>query len=245
MAGTLLVALALFGTIAAAGMASPPPTVTWEDGRVSAKFEGVPVDEAVAALAQATGVEVRGALRERRDIHAAFDRARFLDVLNRLVGEQSFTITYDAAGQPRRIDLLGMPGEPPAARSAPDGFANLVRGYGAVRLPKVLADALGRQSADLPWVLRKGSRHRDPAVAAAAIALFVRTVEAEPTLHNALLRTDDGRLTHVLRIWFGPSTEQCLGALAEATHDPLLRSKARRLEQKLRVGQPGAGGPAT
>ena len=240
-----MVALALLGTIAAPGIASPP-TVTWEDDAVTATFDGVPVDEAIAALARAAGVEVRGELQEHREIRATFERARFPEVLDRLVGEQNFTITYDRAGHPRRVDLLSMPqDEPPAARSSRDGFANLVRGYGAVSLPPVLANALGRQRAELPWVLRRSARHRDPAVAAAAIGLFVRTVEAEPALHRALLRTDDDRLTYVLRIWFGPGTEQVLGALAEETHDPLLRSKARRLEQQLRVGPPGAGAPAT
>ena len=246
MAGILVVALALLGTIVAPGIASPP-TVTWEDDTVTATFDGVPVDEAVAALARATGVEVRGELHELRDIHATFERARFPEVLDRLVGEQNFTITYDAAGRPRRVELLGMPevSEPPAWRGSPGGFGNVVTAYGEVSLPPVLADALGRQRAHLGWVLRRSARHQDPAVAAAVIALFVRTVDAEPGLHDAFLRTDDARVTRVLRIWFGPGTERFLGTLAEETHDPLLRSKALRLEKQVRVGQPGADGPAT
>jgi hypothetical protein len=243
--GVLVVALALLGTIAP-GLASPP-AVTWEDDTVTATFEGVPVDEAVAALARAAGVEVRGAVQEQGDIHARFERARFPEVLDRLLGEQNFTITYDAAGRPRRVELLGMPGvsEPPAWRGTPGGFGNVVTGYGEVGLPPVLANALGRQRADLGWVLRRSARHQDPAIAAAAVALFVHTVDAEPRLHDALLRTDDAKVTRVLRMWFGPGTERLLGALAEETHDPLLRSKALRLEQQLRVGQPAADGPAT
>jgi hypothetical protein len=243
VARVLVVVLALLGAVAR-GLAAPP-TVTWKDGAITAVFDGVPLDEAVAALARAAGVEMRGELLEQREVHATFERVRFPEVLDRLVGEQNFTIVYDAAGQPRRVELLGMPQDPPAPRSSPDGFANLVRGYGTVTLPPVLAGALGRQRADLPWVLRRGARHRDPAIAAAAIDLFVHTVEAEPALHTALLRTDDDRLTYVLRIWFGPATGQCLGVLADETHDPLLRSKARRLEQQLRVAEPGGDAPAT
>lgn len=191
MAGILVVALALLGTIVAPGIASPP-TVTWEDDTVTATFDGVPVDEAVAALARATGVEVRGELHELRDIHATFERARFPEVLDRLVGQQNFTITYDAAGRPRRVELLGMPevSEPPAWRGSPGGFGNVVTAYGEVSLPPVL-------------------------------------------------------VARLLRIWFGPGTERFLGTLAEETHDALLRSKALRLEKQIRVGQPGADGPAT
>jgi hypothetical protein len=246
VAGPLLVALALLGTIVAPGVASPP-AVTWDDGTISATFEGVPADEALAAVARAIGVEVRGELHERSDIHARFDRVRFADVLDRLVGEQNFTITYDAAGRPRRVELLGMPEAPESSpvRGSPEGFGNLVTAHGEVSLPPVLADALGRPRADLPWVLRRSARHPDPAIAAAAVALFVRTVEAEPRLHDAFLRTDDARVTRVLRIWFGRGTEQLLGAFVAETRDPLLRTKARRLEQQLRVGPPDAGAPAT
>jgi hypothetical protein len=246
VAGVLVVALALLGTIVAPGLASAP-TVTWDDGTVTATFDGVPADEAIAALARATGVEVRGELREHGDVHATFERARFREVLDRLVGEQNFTITYDAAGRPRRVELLGMPdaSAPPLGRGSPNGFGNVVMAYGEVTLPPVLAGALGRRRADLPWVLRRSARHSDPAIAAAAVELFVRTVEAEPRLHDALLRTDDAKVTRVLRLWFGPGTGRLVGALAAETQDPLVRTKARRLEQQLRVGQPGADEPAT
>jgi hypothetical protein len=242
--GVLVVALALLGTIAP-GLASPP-AVTWEDDTVTATFEGVPVDEAVAALARAAGVEVRGAVQEQGDIHARFERARFPEVLDRLLGEQNFTITYDAAGRPRRVELLGMPGvsEPPAWRGTPGGFGNVVTGYGrwacrrswptrSVGSAPIWGGAPAKRAPPGPRHRRGGRRPVRP------------HGRRRARLHDALLRTDDAKVTRVLRMWFGPGTERLLGALAEETHDPLLRSKALRLEQQLRVGQPAADGPAT
>jgi hypothetical protein len=234
--GLLVVALALLGTIVRADDASPP-TVTWANGRVTAQFENVPVDEVVAALEQAAGVEFHGGVQNQRQIQARFERVPFQEVVARLLGEQNFTITYDAAGLPRRVDLLGMPQQPRPGKASPTGFGKLVYRYGPVSLPPVLATALGVPRSDLPSVLRQGLRHRDPAVGAAAVSLFVRTVEADPALLGALLRADDSRVTRLLQIWSGLGFERLVTGLAAEADDPMLRSKARRLQQRFRDGR--------
>jgi len=210
------------------------PTVRWVDGTVSADFEGIPLDQAVAALSEQVGVVFRGDLRDARAIHARFERARFREVVDRLVGEQNFTITYDANGHPRRVELLSMPHQqrptpPPAA-----DFVAFVRRHDVVELPPVLATALGTPRGRLPRILRGGLRHRDPAVGSAAASLLVRQVESDPALRAAAMRMDDRDLTQLLRNWAGSGAARLAGAFAAQARDPLLRSKARRVRETLR-----------
>lgn len=232
MAG-LLVALALLGTVAARD-AQAAPAVTWADGVVSAEFQRVPLDEAIAALARETGVEFRGELQDRREITAHFERARFRDVVDRLVGEQNFTITYDLAGNPRRVDLLSMPGQTVAPRRILEDFSLVMARTTEVELPPVLAKALGAPRGRLPWILRRGMKHPDAAVGAAAASLFVRYVDSDQALRAAAMWTDDQRLVEQLRAWAGAGVPRVIDAFATEARDPLLRSKALRLQGELR-----------
>ena len=241
----LLVALALLGTVAA-NETHAEPAVTWADGVVSAEFERVPLDEAIAALARETGVEFRGELQDRREVTARFERARFRDVVDRLVGEQNFTITYDAAGNPRRVDLLGMPGQSVTRRRGLEDFSTLIARTTEVELPPVLATALGKPRGRLPWILRRGLRHPDAAVGAAAASLFVRYVDSDQALRLAAMSTDDQQLVSQLRAWAEDGVPRVIDAFAAESRDPLLRSKAHRIQDQLRpVTPPTAASPAT
>jgi hypothetical protein len=240
----LLVAVALLGTVAADDTHAEP-AVTWAYGLVSAEFRRVPLDEAVAALARETGVEFRGELQDRREVTAHFERARFRDVVDRLVGAQNFTITYDVAGNPRRVDLLGVPGETPAPRRILEDFSALIARTTEVQLPPVLATALGTPRGRLPWILRRGLRHPDAAVGAAAASLFVRYVDSNQALRAAAMSTDDQRLVEQLRAWAGEGLPRVIDAFAAEARDPILRSKAHRLQDQLRpVTPPTPASPA-
>ena len=233
VSGLLIVVLALLGQTVEAS--SPPPEVTYADGKVSADFRGVPLEEAIAALAQETGVEFRGELQDRRDINVRFERARFREVVDRLLGEQNFTINYDANGRPRRVDMLSISRPSPTPRRPVlDGFAGLIAQYPAVELPPVLAKALGMPRGRLPLVLGSGLQHRDPAVGAAAASLFVRKVDSDSALHESFMHTEDGRLTYLLRAWAGTGLPRLVAAFASESRDPLLRSRARRLQEHAR-----------
>jgi hypothetical protein len=235
--GLLIVAIALLGAPAAKDM-PPGPVVTWANGVVSAKFDRVPADEAIAALARETNVEIRGELQDRREVTAHFERARFRDVVDRLVGEQNFTITYDAAGNPRRIDLLSVASRSVAPCPILEEFSALVARWPEVDLPPVLATALGVPRGRLPWVLRHGMHHHDAAVGAAAASFFVRHVDSDQALRAAAMSTDDRRLLAQLRAWAGVGLPRVIDAFAAQASDPLLRSKARRLQDQLRRDTP-------
>jgi hypothetical protein len=221
--------------------ASSSPPITYADGKVSADFQGVPLKEAIAALEQVTGVEFHGEPRDAHDVTMRFERVSFRDVLDRLFGDQNFTITYDARGAPRRVYLLSS--APPAAavprrRPAMEGLAGLVGRYPAVELPPILAKALGMPRARLPQVLAAGLSHQDQNVCAAAASLFVQQIDSDPKLHDALMSTEDRRLINLLRSWAGPGLPRLIGAFAAESRDPLLRNRSRRLQESLARGKP-------
>jgi hypothetical protein len=245
VAGLLIVVIVALLGAPAAQDTPPEPAVTWANGFVSAEFDRVPADEAVAALARATNVEVRGELQDRREVTAHFEHARFHDVVDRLVGEQNFTITYDAAGNPRRVDLLSAASRSVAPRRILEEFSALIARRPEVDLPPVLSTAFGVPRGRLPWVLRRGMLHQDAAVGAAAASFFARYVDSDQELRAAAMSTDDERLLAQLRAWAGVGLPRVIDAFAAEASDPLLRSKARRLQEQLRrVTPPNPAAPA-
>ena len=125
-------------TTAVAGPESSPSVVSradalsisYADGRVTAEIRFVPLDEVIALLAARAGVQFYGELRDRREVSARFQGIRFRDAVDRLLGDQNFSIAYDASGRPARVELWGMPAQPPRfvrrrgrPRGGPDGSA--------------------------------------------------------------------------------------------------------------------------
>lgn len=238
-----LAALALMA--APAAPEPPPPVVTWADERVTADVRGVSRAEVLAALARETGVELHGTLADDDPISLRLERARFRDAVDRVLGEQNFTITYDATGRPRRVDLWGMPRRvaPVKPRTRrPGEFATLIGRQAPVELPPSLAAALGIARSRLPWVLRRGLRHEDPDVGTAAASLFAHRIDSDPGLHAAFLRADDQELANLLRAWGGTGAERLAGILAGQSRDPLVRAKAARVRNLLR---PATARPAS
>jgi len=244
-------------TTAGAGPASappPPPTegldISYADGRVTADVRHVPLDEVIALLGERAGVEFYGELRDRREVSAHFDGARFRDVVDHLVGDQNFTITYDTSGRPARVELWGMPGASTSARVSPPasvqaGLANAVAQHPPVTLPPRLAAAFRTPTAKLPWLLRRGLRDGDAGVRAAAVAVFVRALNDTPRLRAAVQRTNDQALRQLIRSWAGAGEAQVLESLASQATDPLVRSKARRVLEQLKPPQARTRAPVT
>jgi hypothetical protein len=239
--GRALALILLMATTSAAGPVSAPlqPAggleIVYADGRVTGDVQRVPRDEVIKVLGERAGVEFYGELRDNHEISARLDEVRFRDAVDRLVGDQNFAIIYDVSGRPVRVELWGMPGSPRVARAstlAQNQLANAVAGYPPVTLPPLLAAAFRTPTARLPWLLRRGLRDSNPAIRAAAAAVFVRALNGVPGVAVAIQRTDDRTLRQLIRSWAGTGYNQVLGILASGASDPLVRTKARRvLEQ--------------
>ena len=98
------------------------PVVRYHDGRLSARIQGVPLDEVLHAVSAETGVRFDGTPIDERDVFKRFDDVPLAEALRRLIGRQNFTLVYGAGGQPERVKLLGAPALPVARGSqAPPG----------------------------------------------------------------------------------------------------------------------------
>jgi hypothetical protein len=212
--------------------------VTYADGRVTAHFDRVPREAAIAALAEEAGAEVEGEPLEPGEVSGHFDGMRFRDALDWLLGDQNFTVSYDAAGRPRRVVLWGQPVKAvvPPVGGRGKGFAAAVTRHPRIVLPPPLAEALRTPETSLSQLLRRGARHPDPAIRDAAVALFVQTLASNREFDTALLRTDDPTLLSLIRNWAGDGAEAVFARMATHGGDPMLRSRSERLLADMRSG---------
>ena len=112
----LMAALMLTASGAAAG--SPPRVLHYGNDRLTVNVQEVPLVEVVTEIAHQSGADLRGQVCRPRDVSAAFEGEPLAAALERLLGEQNFTLRYGRDGQLRVIHLLGQP-EARAASSTP------------------------------------------------------------------------------------------------------------------------------
>lgn len=93
------------------------PDVHYRDGRLSARIQGLPLDDVLRAVSAETGLRFDGTPLDERDVFKRFDDVPLAEALRRLVGRQNFTLVYGAGGEPERVRLLGVPA-PPVARGS-------------------------------------------------------------------------------------------------------------------------------
>ena len=103
--GLALLALVLTGVPAGA---ATPPGVEYRDDRVTVHAEQVPRADVLAAIARATGAELRGQVIDAGDLTIVFDAVPLGDALHRVLGTQSFTVTYGEGARVRVRLVMGM-----------------------------------------------------------------------------------------------------------------------------------------
>jgi hypothetical protein len=97
--------------------ASPSaPLLRYEDGRLTARLEGVPLPEVVDALRRATGATITGDV-DASLVQQHFDRVPIRQALDQFLRLANFILTYED-GRLVSIQLLGTAVERPAAPAA-------------------------------------------------------------------------------------------------------------------------------
>jgi len=121
---TLLALLVTAFPVTASGAeaGSPRRVLDYRDDRVTLHVREVPLTEVLAEIARQSGAELRGQVCKPREVSAAFEGQPLVPALERLLGEQNFTLRYGPDGQLRMIQLLGQP-QAPVAPSTPAGPA--------------------------------------------------------------------------------------------------------------------------
>src|SRR5437016_827213 len=194
MAGIVLAAMLCWRN-ARAAEDTPAPLIRYSNDALTVRLSGVPNSEILEELARQSGAEIRGQVREPREVTADFKSVPLPEALARLLGEQNFALVYRKGGRLKAVRLLGddQAGAPtttlPATPAAPfpGSLAELIDRHPPVPVAGQLADALGAQSATLRQLLDLSLHHGDPAVRAEALRTGMATLETEPELRSAVL----------------------------------------------------------
>lgn len=220
------------------GMAfAEPPLLRYGDGRLTARIDQVPLAEVLERLAAETGARIGGDVGEARDVTAHFDALPLDRALDRLLGPQSYTLRYGPGGRLVSIDLGGLPAAPPARPAGePPELPDLQR-Y-RVRLTPALQKALLREYAPLAAVLRALGTNLAPKLRSEGVRFVVSTIEADATLHAAIVGMNDDDFLAMLQGYVSRRTADVLGEMMGIARSFALRAKAARSLQALRTAPP-------
>ena len=122
----------------------------------------------------------------------------------------------------------------------------MVAEHAPVAVSGRLAEALHAGSVRLPVLLEAAVHDGGASVRAAALAKALATVEADGTLHVALLSTlrvmNDDTLTTLVRAWAANRADEFATLVAQRSHDGYLRVRAASVLARLRLPASAARG---
>ena len=231
---------------------APVPLIHYSNDALTVRLSGVQNSDILAELARQSGAEIRGQVREPREVTADFESVPLPEALARLLGEQNFALVYGKGGRLKAVrlvggDQLGAPASPtitapPAAPGAPfpGSLPELIDRHPPVPVTGQLADALGAQSATLRQLLDLSLHHGDAAVRAEAVRTGLATVEAEPELRSAVIgelnNADSAFLGTLLRTSASAQAEDVAMQVLRDSRAAEIRVKALSVLQRLRAG---------
>ena len=240
--GILLLAADVFAAELVQANDVSAPVVRYHDGRLSARIQGVPLDDVLHAVSAETGLRFDGTPLDERDVFKRFDDVPLAEALRRLIGRQNFTLVYGAGGQPERVKLLGAPALPVARGSqAPPGasFEVVLARQPPVTISDRLAVALGAVHGPLPLArVLRGLRLDDSAIRGEVVGTFLRALQTVPALLTSFRALDDGKVATLARSWGGTHAAEALSLLAARASDPGVRGLVTKALARLGSDQP-------
>jgi hypothetical protein len=214
----LVLSTALVLVVWATAGAAPLERLEYRDGRLTVRADETPLADVIDALKRQSGAELHGTAPERT-VTMKLDAVPLREALERLLGAESFVLTYGDNERLKKIELRGGPVEAPQkAEPAPQPSVNLGSHdgktpehwmavldnlTGPVPVKGRLRDLAGTDDAGWDFMLHTASQRDDPALRADAIRAAVRAVDNDPEMGKgvigALLRMDDQQLAQYVR----------------------------------------------
>lgn len=252
------VALALVLGICRAVPATPTPepgaapvkqVVRYEDDRVTVALENAPLDAVLRDLAAQSGAELVGTPREPGTRTLSFERAPVKEALERLLGEQNFTLRYDQTGKLKTIDLRGeqealrRPAEAPLSADAPPAskqhaFWQAFERKEPVALNGELARTFQTDEIGMDHLGTNAIAQDDPRVRRAAVRAIVEALQQDPDMRDRVLDAvgamSDGELAAFARSTSHHRAEDLVRNVLRETQDRELRERARAVLRELR-----------
>jgi hypothetical protein len=221
------------------------PMVHYQDGRLSARIDDVPLDDVLRAVTAETGVRFEGIPLDQRDVSKRFDDVPFAEALRRLIGRQNFTLVYGSNGQPSRVRLLDVPALPVArgARTpAPPSFRAVLAQQPPVAVSDHLAAALGAQHGPLPLVRVLQALRLDGAdIRDEAVGVFLHALQTTPALRSSFLALDDRTVATLAWSWGGTHAADALSLLVTRARTAEVRGLATKGLARLKLDEAQRG----
>jgi len=253
MRGATIAAFVLLAGIARAEGEALHRLVEYRDDRLTVRLEKVPLDDVLAELARVSGGQIRGDLREPREVSAEFKDVPLSDALHRLLGNQNFALVYGSAGDLRAVRLLGGPltqsakGPTVAALvptttlpPSPGNLLALFARHAPVPVSGRLADAFGSNTATFEQLLNAALHNDDPAARAEGLRVFIGGVEGDAELKNAVMGSlgtmDDQALTAMVQSIAGDHASEFIAGVVTRTRDGSLRTRGSVILERLHNG---------
>jgi len=270
MRGTTVAALILLAVVAVAQAEVPAQSpaaaaprqdgeashrrIEYRDDRLSVHLEKVPLDDVLSELARISGGQIRGDLRDPKDVTAEFKDVPLSDALHRLLGNQNFALVYGRSGELRAVRLLGGPqtaaAKPPTVASlmpttttltpTPGNLLALFARHAPLPVSGRLAEAFGSNTATFEQLLNASLHNEDPAVRAEGLRVFIGGVEGDAELKNAVTGSigtmDDQQLTALVQSIAGDHASEFIAGVVTRTRDGALRTRGSIILERLHSG---------
>jgi hypothetical protein len=232
-----------------ASPAEEPSTrvVRLENDRLTVRLRDVPITDVLQDLATQTGAQVRGQVREARDVTVTFDDVPLSDGLARLLGDQAFALVYGSGGRLKAVRLLGeggvavqasakkVPGERPPF---PGRLPGLIDRHAAVQVSGAVSGALHSTFASLRQLLDLSLHHDDATVRSEALRTGLSAVEADHELYLAVVdeldHTDSEIVANLLRGAAGEHAEEVAMLVSQGPYVAKFRLMGSSVVQRLR-----------
>lgn len=243
-----LTGVALFWRSGWAAEEASARRIHYENDLLTVHLGGVPIAEVLEELALQSGAEVRGQVREPREVTATFDSVPMPEALARLLGDQDFALIYGKGGRLKAVRLLtgdqvlaAAPPSPVAQRAPfPGALPALMDGHPPVPITGAVAEALKAESATFRQLLALILHHADAAVRTEALRTSIATIEAERDLYVAVVdeldHTDSALLAGLLRAAASEHAEEVAMHVSQEAHAAQFRLMASSVLQRLRKG---------
>lgn len=229
------------------------PAVQYVDGRLTADLHDVQLADVLAAVAAQAGLEIRGQ-PPSRTISVQLDAVPLAEALPRLLGEQSFALTYDRKGGLKGVRFLAAStaevtppraADQPEAAKPPDaveGEADFATASNRpVPIEGLLGEALGSDQSTFHQIMGVALQVGDSRLRAEALRTCLRMLDDDPELDAAALRSleafDDAYLADWLTRIAGEHAEEVPRGMARLRSRPL-RRRASAVLKILRAADP-------
>jgi hypothetical protein len=224
---------------------------------LTVRLAKVPVTEVLAEIERQSGAEVRGQVRDPREVSAEFDDVPLPDALHRLLGSQNFALIYADGGRLRAVKLLGGPqAAPPPTPASPAGapavpppvpspvptspaaLIGMLERHAPVPVTGRLAELFGADSATFMQLVDAGLHNEDPVLRLESVRAAIQGIEGDGELRSALVGAansiDIGELSMLVRSAAGDHADEITMNVATQAHATEIRTKASALLQQLR-----------